>query len=173
MTFLRYCTATVSRQVPVIAEVPNTHFPQTSKKTRPLPDDMIPWAGEEVKLGMDTSTLVLQVGGLHTQVLCVLGMLCDPAQKPLVALVLAGHLQGDHVVPAEGDHPQLGTLPGYGHRRAQPHQPEASSKVGVVLQSSQEVRQRHSLNSLETPRHTNTSTTQGQSETQPTQNEFT
>lgn len=72
-----------------------------------LPDYVVARTGVEVKLCVYPSTLVLHVRGLHTQVLRVLGVLGDPAQQPVVALVPTGHLQGDHVVPPEEDHPKL------------------------------------------------------------------
>ena len=67
----------------------------------------------EVKLRVNPSTLVCQVGRLHAQVLSVLGVFGDPAQQPVVALVPAGDLQGNHVVPAEEDHSHLGPFLGH------------------------------------------------------------
>lgn len=97
----------------------------------------------EVELCVDPSTLVSLVGGLHAQVLGVPGVLRDPAQQPGVALIPAGNLQGDHVVPTEEDHPHLGSLSGHGQRGPDPNQSEPSTKVRVVLQAVQKIRQRH------------------------------
>lgn len=77
------------------------------------PDDVVPRAWVEVKLCVNPSTLMCQVGGFHAQVLSVPGVLGDPTQEPVVALIPAGDLQSDHVVPAEEDHSHLGTFPGY------------------------------------------------------------
>lgn len=70
----------------------------------------------EVKLCVNASTLMSQVRGLNTQVLSVSGVLGDPAQEPVVALIPAGDFQSYHVVPAEEDHSHLGTFPGHGQR---------------------------------------------------------
>lgn len=93
----------------------------------------------EVKLCVNPPTLVSQVGGLHAQVLGVPGVLGDPTQQPVVALIPAGDLQCDHVVPAEEDHPHLGSFPGQGQRCPDPYQAKSSPEVRVVLQPAQQV----------------------------------
>lgn len=93
----------------------------------------------EVKLRVDPSTLMCQVGGLHAQVLSVPGVLCDPAQQPVVALIPAGDLQSDHVVPAEEDHSHLGTFLGHCQRCPNPNQSKPGPEVWVVLQAVQKV----------------------------------
>lgn len=100
---------------------------------------MVPGARVEVKLRVNPSALMGQVGGLHAQVLGVLGVFGDPAQQPVVALILAGDLQSDHVVPAEEDHPNLGAFSGHRHGCPNPHQSEPSPEVRVVLQAVQKV----------------------------------
>lgn len=104
---------------------------------------MVPRARVEVELRVNPSTLVSLVGGLHAEVLRVPGVLCDPAQQPVVALIPAGNLQGDHVIPAEEDHPHLGSLSGHGQRGPDPNQSKTGAEVRVVLQAVQEVRQQH------------------------------
>lgn len=89
----------------------------------------------EVKLCVNSSTLVCQVGGLHTQVLSVPGMLGDPAQQPVVALIPARNLQSDHVVPTEEHHSNLGTFPGYCQSCTNSNESKTSPKIWVVLQA--------------------------------------
>lgn len=108
-----------------------------------IPDDVVARARVKVKLRVNPSALVRQVGGLHAQVLRVFGVLGDPAQQPVVALVPAGHLQSDHVVPAEEDHPHLSPFPGKRQSCPDPDQSEAGSEVRVVLQAVQKIRQGH------------------------------
>lgn len=93
----------------------------------------------EVELGLNASAFVRHVGRLHAQVLGSSGVLGDPTQEPVVALVLAGHLQGDHVVPAEKHHPHLGSFPGQRQGGSDAHQSKASPEVRVVLQTVQNV----------------------------------
>lgn len=100
---------------------------------------MVARAWVKIKLCVNPSTLMCQVGGLYAQVLSVPGVLGDPAQQPVVALVPAGDLQSDHVVPAEKDHPHLGTFPGYSQGCPNTNQSKASAKVRVVLQAVQKV----------------------------------
>lgn len=100
---------------------------------------MVSGARVEVELRVDPSALVGLVRGLHAQVLGVPGVFGDPAQQPVVALVPAGDLQSDHVVPAEEHHPHLGTFPGDCQGGTDTHQSEASTEVRVVLQAVQEV----------------------------------
>lgn len=106
----------------------------------------------EVELRVDPSALVGHVGGFHAEVLRVGGVLGDPAQQPVVALVPARNLQGDHVVPSEEHHAHLGSLSGHGQRCPDPDQSEPSTKVRVVLQAVQEVRQRHDAGPAPPPR---------------------
>lgn len=100
---------------------------------------MVARARVEIKLRVNSSTLMCQVGGLHAQVLSVSGVLGDPAQQPVIALVPARDLQSDHVVPAEKDHPHLGTFPGYCQGCPNTNQSKASPKVWVVFQAVQKV----------------------------------
>lgn len=93
----------------------------------------------EVKLRVDSSTLVRQVGGLHTEVLSVPRVLGDPAQEPVVALVPAWDLKGDHVMPSEENHSHLGTFPRHCQSRANSNEAESSAEVWVVLQTIQKV----------------------------------
>lgn len=103
------------------------------------PYDVVPGAGMEVKLRVNSSALVRQIGGLHTQMLSVPGMLGDPAEEPVVALVPAWHLQSDHVMPSEEDHSHLGTFPCHSQSRADSNESKSSTEVRVVLQTVQEV----------------------------------
>lgn len=74
---------------------------------------MVPSARMKIKLCVDPAALMCLVGGLHAQVLGVLSVFCDPAQQPVVALILTGDLQGDHTVPAKENHPHLGSFSGH------------------------------------------------------------
>lgn len=100
---------------------------------------MVSGAGMEVKLCVNPSTLMSQVRGLNTQVLSVFGVPGDPAQEPVVALISAGDFQGDHIVPAEEDHPHLSTFPGQRQRGPNANQTKSSPKIRVVLQAVQKV----------------------------------
>lgn len=95
---------------------------------------MIPKAGDKVELGADTPTFMLQVRRLNTEVLRVLGVVGDPIQQPLVALILAGHLQGDHVVAPESHQSKLGPLTGCCQDCAHPNEAKPSPEIWVVLQ---------------------------------------
>ena len=70
---------------------------------------------------------------------------CYPLQQPLVALVLARHLQSDHAESPERHHTILSALADEGQRGANADQPEAGSKVRVVLQRQHKVAQRHGV----------------------------
>lgn len=75
--------------------------------------------------------------------LSVPGMLGDPTEEPVVALVPARNLQGDHVIPPEEDHSHLGTFPCHCQSCAHSDESEPSAKVRVVLQTIQKVWQGH------------------------------
>ena len=72
---------------------------------------------------------------------------CYPLQQPLVALVLARHLQSDHAESPERHHTILSALADEGQRGANADQPEAGSKVRVVLQRQHKVAQSHGFSS--------------------------
>jgi len=99
-----------------------------------LPDEMVPRAGDKVELGADAPAFMLQVRRLDAEVLRVLGVVGDPVQQPVVALILAGHLQGDHVMTPESHQPELGPFPGQRQGCAHPDKAKPSPKVRVVLQ---------------------------------------
>ena len=68
---------------------------------------------------------------------------CYPLQEPLVALVLARHLQSDHAEPSERHYPVLTAGTEHGQAGPDPHQPEPCSKVRVVLQGQKKLTERH------------------------------
>lgn len=100
---------------------------------------MVSRARVEIKLSLDPSTLVRQVGGLHTEMLSMLGVFGDPAQQPVVALVPAWYLQGDHVMSAEENSPHLGAFPGQCQCGPNANQTKTGAEVRVVLQSLQKI----------------------------------
>lgn len=75
--------------------------------------------------------------------LSVPGMLGDPTEEPVVALVPARDLQSDHVMPSEEDHSHLSTFPCHSQSRANSNESKSSAEVWVVLQTIQKVWQGH------------------------------
>lgn len=71
--------------------------------------------------------------------LSVPGMLGDPTEEPVVALVPAWDLQSDHVMPSEEDHSHLSAFPCHSQGRADSNESKSSTKVRVVLQTIQKV----------------------------------
>lgn len=108
--------------------------PQSAFPCPPLPDEMVPRARHKVEFGADTPAFMLQVRRLHTEVLRVLGMVGDPVQQPVVALITAGHLQGDHIMASESHQPKLGPFTGKCQGCAHPDKAKPSPKVWVVFQ---------------------------------------
>jgi hypothetical protein len=101
------------------------------------------WTGYKVESGPHAAVLQLLEAGLGAQMLGLAPVRCYPLQEPLVALVLARHLQSDHAEPSERHYPVLTAGTEHGQAGPDPHQPEPCSKVRVVLQGKQKLAERH------------------------------
>ena len=59
-----------------------------------LPEIMVPWAGDKIKLCVDLATIALFECRLNAQMLRIPCIGCDPIQQPIVALVFTRYLKG-------------------------------------------------------------------------------
>ena len=97
----------------------------------------------KVESSLDTAVLQLLEVGLCTEVLCLAPMNCYPLQQPVVALVFAGNLQGDHAKPSERHDAILAACTKESQAGSHPNQSEAGSEVRVVFERQEEVAERH------------------------------
>lgn len=101
-------------------------------------------AGKEMIGGYHPSGVRLFQGGLDAQVTCALrGLLDDPLQNPLVALVAQRHFQRHGVVAAEPHETDGRAVAQHNGAQAYAGQPEAGAENRIVAQRVQEVGRRH------------------------------